>query len=189
MKTCTTCNLEKERSAFHKRKISPDGLSYKCKSCVKNTTTAYSKKPKKPKESPASGETKYRVATSKTCTACNIDKPIEGFCADKTKPDGHAGWCRDCSNAAAAKRSKKLKEAAKADTLWTPRTEPKICSMCKIEKDVSSFYKDSTKKDRLASRCQACDDLKYRDKSAYAEYQHILDTEEDFIRSVFYPED
>lgn len=35
VKTCTTCRVEKPPSEFHKRKGSPDGLQYTCKTCSK----------------------------------------------------------------------------------------------------------------------------------------------------------
>lgn len=42
----------------------------------------------------------------------------------------------------------------------------KQCSKCKIIKDESTFYKDSTKKDKLASNCKQChaktDAIRYR---------------------------
>jgi hypothetical protein len=33
MKKCNSCNTEKNDDCFHKRKVSPDGLSAKCKDC------------------------------------------------------------------------------------------------------------------------------------------------------------
>jgi hypothetical protein len=35
MKLCRTCNTEKDKSEFHKRSASTDGLCAKCKSCQK----------------------------------------------------------------------------------------------------------------------------------------------------------
>ena len=40
MKHCNTCNSDKEKSEFHKRKASIDGLAARCKSCQ----SAYDKK-------------------------------------------------------------------------------------------------------------------------------------------------
>jgi 5-methylcytosine-specific restriction endonuclease McrA len=37
MKTCTTCLIEKEESAFSKRKASKDGLTASCTHCVRNS--------------------------------------------------------------------------------------------------------------------------------------------------------
>lgn len=35
MKVCNTCHDDKPLDAFHRRKASPDGLSYTCKACAK----------------------------------------------------------------------------------------------------------------------------------------------------------
>lgn len=41
MKTCSKCLRVLERSEFHKRVASPDGLAYKCRRCVNQNSTAW----------------------------------------------------------------------------------------------------------------------------------------------------
>ncbi len=41
MKTCNQCNKNKSESEFYKRSASPDGLQFKCKSCVKENNTNF----------------------------------------------------------------------------------------------------------------------------------------------------
>ena len=47
MKNCNTCNTLKNRSEFHIRNASRDGLSAKCKSCAKKYDEARANQPKR----------------------------------------------------------------------------------------------------------------------------------------------
>lgn len=54
----------------------------------------------------------------------------------------------------------------------------KICSKCKIEKDLSEFYKDKTRKDKLRPTCKSCgkkycQDYYLHNKNEYLKYQRI----------------
>ena len=192
MKLCTTCNTKKEPTEFHVRRASPDGLCYICKPCVKKAATTIHKKNR---SDLASGVTKYQVPEVKFCTACGFEKRIDDFGKDTLRVDGHTGWCRECLSAAAKKRNKKRIESVNADVLWTQKLKVKVCTSCKVEMDVSSFNKDSMKKDRLASRCRVCD-AKARGAVGPKDInptatglQRIIDEDDAFIQSVFYPED
>lgn len=63
MKHCSSCDISKEDSAFHKDKSKPDGLYYKCKACVNSAYTPIKKKLKEceycGKEFKGSGNAKY----------------------------------------------------------------------------------------------------------------------------------
>lgn len=47
MKTCNSCESEKERSEFHKRNASSDGLASKCKACQRLYDSKRNKDPKR----------------------------------------------------------------------------------------------------------------------------------------------
>ena len=40
-----------------------------------------------------------RVVSSKTCTKCGEEKPLDGFYRDRSKTDGRECWCKDCKRA------------------------------------------------------------------------------------------
>jgi cobaltochelatase CobS len=43
----------------------------------------------------------------KRCTRCGARKPLSGFHKNKSRPDGHADWCKTCLNASRGEPSKK----------------------------------------------------------------------------------
>lgn len=49
----------------------------------------------------------------KVCSKCGEAKPLAAFCKDKTRPDGHFPWCRECKTAI---RKAKYAEAARLST-------------------------------------------------------------------------
>ena len=43
----------------------------------------------------------------KTCTQCNIEKPLLDFTKRKNRKDGHCSWCKSCYAAKADQRIEK----------------------------------------------------------------------------------
>ncbi len=40
------------------------------------------------------------AATSKTCTSCHTEQPLDHFAANPRMHDGRSSWCRRCHNQA-----------------------------------------------------------------------------------------
>lgn len=76
-KACTSCNVIKPLTEYHKRDETPDKLHYFCKACVKAKST--------PRESPE----------SKKCARCKETKSRESF-NNHHRRDGLSVYCIQC---------------------------------------------------------------------------------------------
>ena len=90
MKTCSTCNLEKDLSEFHKNKKRADGLRHECKSCVKEYWIELKARPT------------IRFV-SKVCLACGVEKGVDEFDKDVYRKDGLTKRCNKCNKESALK--------------------------------------------------------------------------------------
>lgn len=98
MKTCPGCKLSKPLLEFYKNKISIDGLSYKCKTCLYQPT-----KPRKLEQWSRDG--------AKPCSNCKQTKALGQFQKLAYGPLGLSYWCSECL----AERSKRLRSEAMTD--------------------------------------------------------------------------
>lgn len=95
MKTCSKCLVKKPLDAFYKRLQSKDGRRGQCMACM----DAYCKDKAEIFRSSEPEENK----SEKTCTGCNISKPVSDFTKWRASKDGYKAHCRQC---ASAKRKK-----------------------------------------------------------------------------------
>jgi len=92
-KVCTGCGLDKPLDEFYKLNSGKYGRAAMCKTCRKE----YDKNPEKVKARAKQIKEEIKVkTTSKTCTKCKKDKPLEEYHKDKTKNDGRACRCNSC---------------------------------------------------------------------------------------------
>lgn len=87
--------------------------------------------------------------SSKQCFRCKIIKPVENFGVDRSRPDGHASSCKECS---------------KQRSRITPQDGYKYCPNCKQEKIATQEFWGyrSRSKDGLSNQCSDCLAIKRR---------------------------
>jgi hypothetical protein len=84
----------------------------------------------------------------KICKRCSIEKDYDKFSITKTSKDGLNSWCKDCkSEYSKSKRENRI----------IKDTGTKLCTNCKIEKDVDLFSIGNNK-DGLNNWCKDCND-------------------------------
>jgi hypothetical protein len=95
------------------------------------------------------------MSTTKTCTKCEISQSLDNFCKSKRTKDGLNTICKTCDST----RRKELRVINK-DTEKPKReiipVETKICSKCKITKDIKFFGKDKSQQCGYGSQCKEC---------------------------------
>lgn len=91
MRTCPTCNTEKDLSEFHRCKRSKQGRYYQCKSCK----LEYNKRPSGHRVMEDYRST-VKARTSKICPWCKTEKKLEQYHKNKRTIDGLTNHCASC---------------------------------------------------------------------------------------------
>jgi len=69
----------------------------------------------------------------KTCTKCEIEKPLDEFGRNRSTKDGKQAWCKEC-------RNKQYKEGTPIDErLISSKENHQVCIKCFIEKPEEEF--------------------------------------------------
>lgn len=84
--------------------------------------------------------------TSKTCTKCGEEKPLEEFSKNRKSKDGLRCRCKDCE-----KQPQHLKKLVNHYPVASTK-----CSKCGKKKDAAEFYVAPTMKSGLSSYCKKC---------------------------------
>ena len=84
----------------------------------------------------------------KVCKRCDIGKDYDRFSITKASKDGLNSWCKDC---------KSEYSKSKRENRVIKETGNKLCTNCKIEKDVVLFSIGNNK-DGLNNWCKDCND-------------------------------
>jgi hypothetical protein len=92
-KQCNNCNILKNVSSFHNYKLSPDGLTHKCKSCCQERGGDVRRFKK-------ITETKV---PEKQCRKCLTNKPFSNFRKNGRTKDGYEYNCTSCAKSRAYK--------------------------------------------------------------------------------------
>lgn len=87
VKKCSTCEILKEYSEFHKNKSKLDGYNNVCKACKSNYHKGFKKENKR---------LKLAAEGKKKCGRCKEIKPIDQFFKDKSAPDKLCSYCKEC---------------------------------------------------------------------------------------------
>lgn len=86
----------------------------------------------------------------KTCSRCNIHKPLSDFTKDARYSKGVTSWCKDCKYAYVKSRKLYVRHQPK------PIVTSKRCLVCKVVKPGTDFVKALNQKSGLRARCKEC---------------------------------
>ena len=114
-KTCTSCGKTLPTYLFFNKKGTKDGKCSYCKMCQYKKSDASRKKRSIPIQPP----------TSKVCSHCGRELPIEMFFKNKDTKDGYGSWCKDCQREDSRLRDQK-KRMRKLIPGWTAPTQEDI---------------------------------------------------------------
>jgi hypothetical protein len=92
--------------------------------------------------------------TNKTCSKCQIEKPVSQFNKARANKDGLRGCCKDCE----LRWNQEYRESRASMAAVIP--ELKTCPCCKLVKGNESFSRNKTTKDGLCYYCRGCDENK-----------------------------
>ena len=109
-KCCIKCRKWKDEIQFGKDSKSKDGLRYWCKDCVReDMRERYKKEGKGLKQYYRYEESHRNVdgVNQKRCSRCKKWKTESDFYKLRSKKDGLAVWCKECSDKATNKAHKK----------------------------------------------------------------------------------
>lgn len=129
MKHCRTCGTDKEKSEFHIRKASTDGLSPKCKSCAKKYDDARANLP-------------HRVMARESYRKTENYRLSHGSAANK--------W--DAINTRKKAASKAIGNAVRDKKI----EKPSNCSCCGKETNLHGHHDDYAKPLEVRWLCSAC---------------------------------
>lgn len=160
-KTCNTCGISKKLEDFVKSKDSKDGYRNLCKEC--------NRKRQLNRRSSISYEEAIKKGLKKVCSRCNTLKPISEFNRNKRGKYGSTSHCKLCEKERqkTAKSTISYEEAVKLELT-------KICRLCKNEKPVQDFYRDSKSKFGVINVCKKCDSLQKSKGESLISYEEAV---------------
>ncbi|CAM9977839.1 unnamed protein product, partial [Phaeothamnion confervicola] len=88
-KRCPKCRNNKPHEAFSPDITSKDGFHAHCKDCVTKTELRGDRPPR-------TWRRQVIGATSKLCSRCGEDKPMDQYFVDKSHADGYGSQCKPC---------------------------------------------------------------------------------------------
>ncbi len=106
MKRCSRCKKWKDESKFGKNRSRKNGLSLRCKDCVRADMREGYKKEGKGLKQYYRYEESHRVVDGvkqKRCRGCKSWKAESDFYKQRRHKDGLAVWCKACANKATNK--------------------------------------------------------------------------------------
>jgi mRNA-degrading endonuclease YafQ of YafQ-DinJ toxin-antitoxin module len=148
-KICSRCKETKTVDEFYKDKNIESGYCPYCKKCAKQRREEQKLGIFVPEDKSA--------RTSKICSKCKIEKPMETFNKNLRNQDGHCSVCKECRIEKTKEKIVKIKEMNENGT-WSRTT--KICTKCKIEKPIEDFIESKIKKDGHYPSCKECQNKK-----------------------------
>ena len=90
--------------------------------------------------------------TTKRCTHCRQDKPLEAYYPTAKGKPGRESICKDCRK---KERRRSYRQSAKAKPNQA-RQHRRPCLRCTKKKWPSTFFPHSRRPDRLTRLCQTC---------------------------------
>ena len=141
-KRCPTCNDWVPLIKFGKDSSRRDGLTYKCKPCLKAAKLYRAAHPVKREV------LKHTADGEKKCSYCDKILPVSAFDKNKSRFDGLSYQCKSCRH----------------DRYVNQKNKPvKKCCKCHTLKSLTEFSSDITRGDRLSVRCKYCSSDYYRE--------------------------
>jgi len=143
-KKCSECGAEKPITEFGGPWKDKGKLRYdsRCKVCRKAYNQRYYLKWK---------ASKKLAPDRKVCTSCEVEKKAKHFGAHPGRPDGLQSDCSQCRN-----EKQRLLVFHRQHSRSFALPEKKTCATCGVEKAGTDFYRQTAKKDGLASSCKKC---------------------------------
>ncbi len=98
----------------------------------------------------------------KLCFRCKKWKDESQFHRNRRSKDGIQWKCKECESKYARKRYKRISKTGRRNLRYEDRhrivngVKQKYCRKCKRWKNETEFYKGSSRKDGLMSRCKKC---------------------------------
>lgn len=154
-KLCSKCKVEKHVDKFYTNPNLSMGVHSECIICTKNKVSDWNKnnpeklKSRPSKQYPPKEKVEKIALTEKTCSYCNIIKPLSNFGKSTLR-------CSDC-----------LREYTK-NRSCTIIVSEKLCGKCKEIKPSDKFNKDTNTATGLSSKCDICR------KEDYEKRKHIM---------------
>ncbi|MGH2494917.1 MAG: endonuclease VII domain-containing protein [Ktedonobacteraceae bacterium] len=156
-KTCKQCHQTKEITQFNRDRRISGGYRDYCKQCTtKHQTRICNECQVKQKIGELIRATNIRayyckpcweaLQGKKKCIGCHEIKPLQEFAEDKSRPDGHEYYCRDC------RREHQIKKHAK--TILQRGT--KQCMSCRKVKAFSEYFENHSTRDNIDIYCKQC---------------------------------
>lgn len=119
-------------------------------------------------------EVEPNTPTTKTCSDCGRELPLESFSRNVRALDGHQGKCKDCVKKALQKSQdarlakRKTTELKKRQEAAANCTQTKTCNKCGRTLPVTEFDRAKDTKDGYDRRCKDCKAKTYRDRKTVA---------------------
>ena len=86
----------------------------------------------------------------KCCSNCKKNLDIDKYNKCKTSYDGYSNYCRDCAKEKKKIFTEKMKVEEKVEI------KNKVCSECKVDKDVTNYLSNNQSKDKYSNKCKDC---------------------------------
>ena len=145
----------------------PDKLTTQCKECRKENFLKYRNGQK---EKFTNNPELIKSEGEKKCSICKTIKKINDFYIDRYSPNGRKRTCKDCCSELG--KTEKVRESTiRATKKWRENNkgivkviiDKKVCSKCKIEKDVNEFVKDLYTITGYTHQCKKCREEKHKE--------------------------
>lgn len=185
-KACKNCREMKKKSDFYNEKRNKDGLTGKCKDCLKVRA----------KEIAEENKLKRKIKKiSKVCSTCKNNLPSSRFNRNKSNADWLSSRCRECDSDykkeyykidyVKSRESKRLKEFSKENKkhLQDYRREYYSRPEVKVKRNINSINSQRRQRERIPSWESIKNIKKYYLESRIKglEVDHIVPINSDFV--------
>ena len=154
-KTCTKCEKSQPRSEFSKNAAAPDGLTARCKTCIRAYMSKWDEANKEKLRARAEAAMAANKGKPKTCNKCEKAQPRSEFSKNTNAPDGLSYNCKTCKDAY-YETSKEGRKARAETAMAANKGKPKTCNKCEKAQSRSEFHKDASALDGLSHDCKTC---------------------------------
>jgi len=104
----------------------------------------------------------------KSCTKCNVIKPLEDFFPASDHVDGKQNKCKECAKSSQAEYIENKRKTEEIPT-------EKQCSNCKVIKLLDQYYTDNNAFDKKGTKCKDCVKLVYSREKNENERKDIIE--------------
>jgi len=104
----------------------------------------------------------------KSCTKCNVVKPLEDFFPASDHVDGKQNKCKECAKSSQAEYIENKRKTEEIPT-------EKQCSNCKVIKLLDQYYTDNNAFDKKGTKCKDCVKLVYSREKNENERKDIIE--------------